>query len=511
MPLTDFFKDKCIFITGGSGFIGRVLIEKLLRSCHGLEKIYVLLREKKSKTPEKRIKEIVDCELFDTLKKINPAALKKLIPICGDVSKPKLGLTEEDTKILTENVDIIYHAAASVRFDDHLKEGVLLNTRGTKEVVDIALQAKKLITLVHISTSYCNSDRIEIDEKLYPPHADWRSTIALAEQIDQHTLNIFSPQYIHPLPNTYTFAKSLSEHVVNDLCKGKLLATIVRPSIVIPSIDDPMVGWVDNFNGPLGLLSAGGKGILKISYGDENTVLDCIPVDILVKFLLLITYKTTLSNDLNEVPVYNATADDSTKIVKTKNLIELGANLTWDAPYSNLFWYPSFSMTNNWYKYYFLFLLYHMVPAMVADGFLKAAGAKPMFVKIQRKIYVANMALIYFMRNTWKFKNEKSKALQKYIEESEIKTFSFAHYLDVNFEDVYGYYLKAKIATSRLLFHKDFNREKGFRITMILWIMDNLLHITVFGLLSWYFIAKLKFLTICSSLVNSYIIYLNEL
>lgn len=30
-PVQDFYRDKCILLTGGSGFIGKLLLEKLLR------------------------------------------------------------------------------------------------------------------------------------------------------------------------------------------------------------------------------------------------------------------------------------------------------------------------------------------------------------------------------------------------------------------------------------------------------------------------------------------------
>lgn len=43
-----FYKGKEIFLTGGSGFVGKFVIEKLLRSCPDLRKIYVLMRGKKS-------------------------------------------------------------------------------------------------------------------------------------------------------------------------------------------------------------------------------------------------------------------------------------------------------------------------------------------------------------------------------------------------------------------------------------------------------------------------------
>jgi len=53
----EFYKDKTIFITGGSGFMGKVLIEKLLYSCSDLKEIIVLMREKHGKTGKMRVDE----------------------------------------------------------------------------------------------------------------------------------------------------------------------------------------------------------------------------------------------------------------------------------------------------------------------------------------------------------------------------------------------------------------------------------------------------------------------
>jgi len=59
---------------------------------------------------------------------------------------------------------------------------------------------------------------------------DWRSAIKIAEQGDDELLNILSLKCRHPFPNTYTFSKHLSEHVINDE-RGDLPVVIVRPSI----------------------------------------------------------------------------------------------------------------------------------------------------------------------------------------------------------------------------------------------------------------------------------------
>lgn len=57
--LNDFFDDVTIFITGGTGFIGKVLIEKLLRSQTNIRRLYLLIRTKKGKSGEERAQEYI--------------------------------------------------------------------------------------------------------------------------------------------------------------------------------------------------------------------------------------------------------------------------------------------------------------------------------------------------------------------------------------------------------------------------------------------------------------------
>jgi hypothetical protein len=61
--IANYYKNKSVFITGGSGFVGKALVEKLLRSCYDLNKIYLLLRHKKGKRPQQRLDEIVNCKV----------------------------------------------------------------------------------------------------------------------------------------------------------------------------------------------------------------------------------------------------------------------------------------------------------------------------------------------------------------------------------------------------------------------------------------------------------------
>lgn len=70
--------------------------------------------------------------------------LNKVYPIAGDVSEPNLAISESDRRLLADTVQIVYHAAATIRFDEALKKAVLLNTRGTKLVLELAKEMKNL-------------------------------------------------------------------------------------------------------------------------------------------------------------------------------------------------------------------------------------------------------------------------------------------------------------------------------------------------------------------------------
>ena len=57
--IIEFYKGRNIFITGASGFMGKALIEKLLRSCPDIGNIYVLLRAKKGKDINERLRSVL--------------------------------------------------------------------------------------------------------------------------------------------------------------------------------------------------------------------------------------------------------------------------------------------------------------------------------------------------------------------------------------------------------------------------------------------------------------------
>lgn len=71
--------------------------------------------------------------------------------------------------MLKENVNIVFHSAATVRFDQSIKEAVNLNTLGSKRLWDLCAQMQNLRSIIHVSTAYTNPTRSNVGEQVYPP------------------------------------------------------------------------------------------------------------------------------------------------------------------------------------------------------------------------------------------------------------------------------------------------------------------------------------------------------
>lgn len=61
--VADFYRDRSVLITGATGFMGKVLVEKLLRSCPGLSKIYLLMRPKGGHHVDARLDELLNSKV----------------------------------------------------------------------------------------------------------------------------------------------------------------------------------------------------------------------------------------------------------------------------------------------------------------------------------------------------------------------------------------------------------------------------------------------------------------
>ena len=142
MNIIEFYRDKTIFVTGCTGFVGKVVLEKLLRSIPLVRKIYVMVRAKKGMSDKQRIAEIFKAELFERFFQENPHMRtewpSKVQAIVGDLTISGLGLSQEHRNIILNEVDIIINSAASVNFDDPLLEALSINYFGCMRILDLA-------------------------------------------------------------------------------------------------------------------------------------------------------------------------------------------------------------------------------------------------------------------------------------------------------------------------------------------------------------------------------------
>lgn len=56
--VVECFAGRKIMITGATGFLGKVLLEKILRCMTGVTHVYILVRSKKGKEPKQRLDEL---------------------------------------------------------------------------------------------------------------------------------------------------------------------------------------------------------------------------------------------------------------------------------------------------------------------------------------------------------------------------------------------------------------------------------------------------------------------
>ncbi len=231
-------------LTGATGMLGCEILRQLIKDG---EEVICLVRGTNQGQAEARIRARLG----------HPIEQVPIHIICGDLTQPKLGLSERNYRAFARETKGIIHSAAKVDFGQSLDRARNTNVAGTKAMLAFAQEAMQwggLERFEHLSTAYiCGTRRGIIKE----------------DERDQG-------QTFH---NAYEQSKLETELLV-EAAKETVPVCILRPSIIV---GDSETGYTASFHGiywPLRIL-AGGK--LWIIPADRQGRLDLVPVNYVVQ------------------------------------------------------------------------------------------------------------------------------------------------------------------------------------------------------------------------------------
>src|SRR5918997_6617189 len=183
LVLGETYRAKAVLLTGGTGFLGMALVEKMLRSLPSLKRMYLLVRPKRGEGARERFKkDVLSSPAFSRLREelgssFEERVAEKVRVLEGDVHTNSLGLNAEDLAELSREVDVVVHSAASVVFDAPLDAAVDSNVRGTLGLLALAKRWEKKPLFVHVSTAYVAGTKEGlIPEEVpdgYSPNGTW--------------------------------------------------------------------------------------------------------------------------------------------------------------------------------------------------------------------------------------------------------------------------------------------------------------------------------------------------
>jgi len=266
---------RTVLLTGVTGFLGKVALFEMMRRKVELQidGVVVVVRARGSRSAIDRFrKDVVSAPCFAGL----PAGWADGVRILdGDLASSDFGTSPDDQALLA-NVTHVIHSAAAVSFT--LPSAVAAKANITTSInLLAAMHACPLLKrIVYVSTAYVTPHHDgKITQSLVPLPLSATEMLALLEsgkEIDEQIL----ARTGHP--NTYTMTKTVAEHIMVER-RGRVPLSIVRPSIITASRQQPFPGWLDSTAGFGAFVTLIGLGHLQAVVGRADARLDLIPVD----------------------------------------------------------------------------------------------------------------------------------------------------------------------------------------------------------------------------------------
>ena len=93
---------------------------------------------------EVRLQQLMSAKIFDKLKESQTGRLSAVEVVTGDITKEQFGLSQPDMDKLCEEVEVVFHSAATIKFDEKLTEAVKLNVGAVYTLMELCKLMKKL-------------------------------------------------------------------------------------------------------------------------------------------------------------------------------------------------------------------------------------------------------------------------------------------------------------------------------------------------------------------------------
>lgn len=319
-------RDSTILLTGGSGFLGKVVLAIILSRLGDFRRLIVMLRAEDDLGARGRLEqEVLPSEAFAGVERSIIARLLEQGRICAVAGD--LGVDEIRSREGWGEIDTVIHCAASVSFEEPLDEALALNALGPNRLLRSLHDAGAHPHFVHVSTAYVADAQTSLVVEDGPPHPGvaelepvalmavargWRGAVeeeanlpsrlrefktaakreasnrpaldpkARAEELKsrwvRQQLASRGRRYAMAAgwPDTYALSKAVGERLVVEASEH---TTIVRPSIIESAIRQPHPGWLEGIKvaDPL-ILAYAARGLTHLP-GRASNRIDIVPVD----------------------------------------------------------------------------------------------------------------------------------------------------------------------------------------------------------------------------------------
>lgn len=285
--------NNTILVTGATGFLGKVVVEELLRlrEKYAINQVILLLRKKDPLDAQARFEQhVAPSPCFASLPK---DWKRSILVIEGDLSSPNCGLQACQYKLVCQTITHIIHTAACIKFDSTVPEAISSNIDSSCHILALAKNCDNLQRLVITSTAYVTPPQ---QGPIYESLIDLPSPASqIASELRNGVLGKEEAIAATGHPNIYSLSKCLAEHLICET-RGSLPVTIVRPSIICAAIQNPSPGWIDSRAAFGGLVLGFGTGSLRVIDGRPETKLDIVPVDLVANCLIYETFRRDIQS-----------------------------------------------------------------------------------------------------------------------------------------------------------------------------------------------------------------------